>query len=159
MSEAYKIRFVAIEIMSKSIVEPPKEIVEIQAGNNAPSPITFNFNFLVDIKLGAPQKVAVVITNVTIFEAKENTELARFKTACIFELPDFDVIFKKLAENLYDTPEDLEIILKGSGISTTRGIIFSELRGSYLQGAVLPLVDMATLVKDQKRKAKEQAEK
>jgi hypothetical protein len=159
MSEAYKIRFAAIEIISKSIAEPPKEIIEIQRDNNAPSLATFNFNFLVEIKLGAPQKVAVVITNVTIFEAKENTELARFKTACIFELPDFDVIFTKTGENSYDTPEDLEIILKGSGLSTSRGVIYSELRGTYLQGAVLPLVDMATLIKDQKRKAKEQAEK
>ena len=61
---------------------------------------------------------------------------------------NFDDYFtKNEKENKYEVPEELEIVLKSAGISTSRGIIFSELEGTYLQGIILPLVDIASLVK------------
>jgi hypothetical protein len=36
-----------------------------------------------------------------------------------------------------------------------RGIIVSEISGTYLQGAILPLIDMNTLVRSQRKEAEE----
>lgn len=80
---------------------------------------------------------------------ENNFQLAFFKTALVFEIFEFDEIFKNVGEDKYDIPVGLEILLKSAGISTTRGIIYSEVRGTYLHGAVLPLIDMATLIKAQ----------
>lgn len=42
-------------------------------------------------------------------------------------------------------------MLKGVGHSTMRGKIFSEVRGTYLHAAVFPLIDIATLVNEQRK--------
>ena len=143
--KTYNIRFTGIELVHKSMKEPTKPL---EANTK------FNFNFLADLKVSPPLKIAGVMTEVTILNEEEQ-ELAHFKIMCVFELPEFDEIFTKVEENKYDTPVDLEIMLKATGISTIRGVIFSELRGTYLQGALMPLIDMVTLIKDQRKKAEE----
>src|SRR6266496_3751975 len=141
--KSYNIKFVAIDVISKSLHEPGKELTEKQ---------DFTFNFLVDLKVNQEQKMAAVITDVTILRVKDNFKAAYFKLLCVFEFPDFDQIFKKIEEKRYDTPIELEILLKSTGISTIRGVIYSELKGTYLHNAVMPLIDMASLVKAQRQK-------
>lgn len=140
----YDIKFVSVELLSKSLtdISGPKVIESME----------FYFNFLVDIKLGPPQKVAAVLTNIAIQNKEDSKELARFSTLCVFELKDFENIFKETSDGRFETPVDLEIILKSAGISTTRGIMVSELRGTYLHNAILPVIDMATLINEQRDK-------
>lgn len=144
--KTYNIKFAGIELLHKSMKEPTKTLDPNDK---------FTFNFLADLKVAPPIKVAGVVTDVTIIN-EEGQEIAHFKIMCVFELPEFDEIFTKAEENKYDTPVDLEIILKATGISTIRGVIFSELRGTYLQGAIMPLIDMATIIKEQRKKAEEE---
>jgi len=141
----FKINFSGIEIMAKSINEPP--ILENGAA------LSFTFNFNIDLRVVAQQKIAIVKTDITITDIdRDLRQLAAFKMACIFQLPDFETIFTKQEENKYDMPVDLEIILKSASLSSVRGIIFYELRGTYMQGAILPLVDLATLIKSDREK-------
>jgi len=137
--QVFNLKFTSIELVSKFLYTPP--IL------NPEAPISFNFNFNVDIKVDVEKKMAVVISEISINEITHGTKLANFKTACLFEVADFEKIFVKAGENTFDIPVDLEIILKSAGISTTRGVIFSELRGTYLHGAILPLIDIATPVR------------
>ena len=147
MSEkSFKITFKAIELISKSIAEPPRDFQGVE---------TFSFNFLIDLKVAPEQKTAFVITESGIIWAKEMKEVAKFRILCAFELPDFDSVFTKIDNNKYDTPVDLEIILKSAGLSTIRGIIAMEVKGTYLQGAVLPLIDVNTLVREQRKLAEQ----
>ena len=85
--------------------------------------------------------------DITINELDNQAKLAFFKTICLFEFPEFDAHFTKREDNNFDIPVDLEIMLKSVSISTARGVVFSELRGTYLHGAILPLIDIATPVK------------
>ncbi len=148
MSEvSFNIRFVSIELVSKSILEPPPDLQEKES---------FIFNFLVDLKVVPEHKTAAAIASTSILLQKDNKELANFKIYCVFEFPDFDTIFTKMEDNKYDTPVELEIILKSTGLSTIRGIIASEVKGTYLQGAVLPLIDMNALVRNQRKKTEEE---
>jgi len=150
MSEKrYEIKFLAIELVSKSLGEPPKEKIE---------ELEFTFTFLVDLRVHPERKIAAVITDTTILKVLDKEQVAFFKILCAFELPDFDQIFKKVDENKYDTPVELEILLKSTGLSTMRGIIYSELRGTYLQNAILPLIDIASLVKKNKKSKVDKAE-
>jgi len=145
--KVFNIKFVTIEIASKSLVDPTA--IKIKDDKN----IDCRFDFLVDVKIGPSEKVALAVTDVTVIEAVTNIQLAKFKTICVFEFPEnFDVYFTKNEENKYDMPVELEIILKSAGLSTTRGIIFSELRGTYLHGAILPLIDIASLIMESRKK-------
>ena len=141
--KAYEIKFVGIELLSKAISDPPDPLKQTAY---------FSFNFLVDIKLDPPNKNAGVLTTVDILYIKESGEknnAANFKILCVFELPDFDAVFTKTDNNKYDIPIDMEILLKSAGLSTIRGIIYSEVRGTYLHAAILPLIDINELVRDQ----------
>ncbi len=146
MSEkSYNIKFIAIELVSKSLLEPPKDL--------DPQENEFTFNFTIDMKVNAERKLSFVITSMDIVRAKQNDKVADLKTLCVFELPDFEQSFIINDENkTIDTPFELEVILKAASLSTTRGIISSELRGTYLQNAVLPLIDMVTVIKNAKEK-------
>ena len=148
----FKIKFMGAEIVSKMIAQPSQEILD--------KPQNFNFDFLVDVKVSAEKKSAVAVTDISITDITKSKNLAVFKTICVFELPDFDKYFTKVGGKQYDIDIDLEIILKSTGISTTRGMVVSELRGTYLHNAILPLVDMAKLVRDGRdKKEKEKKNK
>lgn len=142
-NKSYKIDFKGIELVSKLLEEPK----ELQGGE-----IKFHFNFISDLKLFPPNKTVFIVTEITISETISNRKLALFKTLCMFTFPDFENIFKLREDDKFDIPLNLEITLKSAGISTSRGIIYSELRGTYLSNATLPLIDIASIIINDRRK-------
>ena len=104
---------------------------------------------MVDLKIVPEQKFVLVLTETSIIHVTHNKQVAKFKILCSFEIGDFDNIFIKKDNNTYNTPIELEVILKSTGLSTIRGIIHSEVRGTYLHGIVLPLIDVNTLIRNQ----------
>ena len=143
------IKFEAIDLISKKIA--PR-------GAQPISPTDYGFNFKVAINASAERKTAVVVTEISIELSTDNSELAKFHTAMYFEFKDFETIFKKIDEERFDIPIELEILMKSVALSTTRGIIYSEVRGTYLDAAVLPLVDIPGIVR-RDREAKENENK
>lgn len=139
-----QMKFTAIELIEKSMAYSPPSIPQDN--------IQYNFNYRIDIKLDQPQKIVVSICDITIVYANDpSIKFAYFKTICAFEFPEFDEIFKRVGDK-FDIPVDIEILLKSTGLSTTRGIIFSELRGTYLHNAVMPLVDLITPIREEHKR-------
>lgn len=142
--KTFQIRFDSIDLASKE-VKLPKAPIE--------SHDDINFHFTIDLKLSTEKKAALVITDISLQDKRNNNEdLASFKLFCVFTIADFENIFIKVNEKRYQTPLDLEIILKSAGLSTMRGIIYSELRGTYLQNVTLPLIDIAAIIKTNREK-------
>ena len=83
-----------------------------------------------------------------INEASKKYELAKFRIAFLFEIEDFENVIKLNDQNIYIVPHHFENIFKPVAISTARGIIYSEFRGTYLQGAIMPVIFMNTLVEE-----------
>jgi len=54
-------------------------------------------------------------------------------------LNDFDNIITK-GDGGYVIPHELNVAINRISLSTSRGILFSELRGYYLQDMILPLL-------------------
>lgn len=142
MTEAgYNIRFVGVELLSKNILEFADKLEEKE---------DFGYSFLVDMKLALQQKAVAIVTNTGITHIRSGKEVATFKIVCFFELPDFDTVIEKV-EDMYTVPIELEILLKSLGLSTMRGIMISEVMGTYLQGTIFPLIDMNKLIRDQRK--------
>lgn len=143
-TRVFNIRFANIDLISKLLIPQPDWIVDNQ---------NFGFNIKVDLQLYQKEKVVGVISDIKILANKEDDQsyiLGDFKTICLYHLPDFDTVFNKNENNIFEVPIELEIALKSTSLSTTRGVIFSELRGTYLHGIVMPLFDMNKLVRDQR---------
>jgi hypothetical protein len=149
-TKTYSIRFKQIDLLNTSLESPPDEEIE-NIGN-----LKYKFNYLVDIRLQSRENSAAVFTSLTIL-TEADKKLAFIKTVCVFEIPEFQDIFKKTDDNVYQMPIDLEIILKNTSLSTTRGIMFSELRGTYLHNAILPIVDLTTQIKSRHEKSRPSA--
>jgi hypothetical protein len=127
------IKFKFVELISKTLAERPMD-------NFSVPPTEFNFDILAESRVNAEQKLVIIKTNVSIKDVHRNTLVATIGTVCVFEVQNFQEIFKLVEDNKYYIPPEIDVLLKSVSISTTRGVIFSEFRGTYLLNATLPII-------------------
>jgi len=138
----FEVRFIGLELIEKTLIEPK----DVEPNSK------FVFRYTADFKLSIEKKIAWVMTEVKIIEETTQLQLANFKGLSVFGFPYFEKVFTILKDDMYDVPVELEIYLKNEGLSTMRGILYSELRGTYLSKAVLPLIDVAPLIFEARKK-------
>ncbi len=103
---------------------------------------TFEFNIQQEQKTNAEKRLLIVFTTVTIKEAGKDLFLANLQVACGFEIPSFESLVKKDKNGNFLIPHDLNVAISRIAIATTRGILYTQLRGSYLQHSTLPLLSI-----------------
>jgi hypothetical protein len=128
-------RFIAIEIRSKMM----KELSQSKPG----AAVTFTVK--AESKVIPDQGIVIMRINVLIFDGKDSETFAEFTVECMFEILDFDKHIKTNDKGLFVIPPHLESIIKPVSISTVRGIIYSELRGTYLNSSIMPVIFMDTM--------------
>ena len=122
----------AIELLNGSLQLPA-------APNTAIT--TFNFNISIESKADAPNKLVFVIVHVEIKNDDHSIVLGALSVSCIFEIVNFDEVIKIEDNGKLDIPQQLIETLNIISISTTRGVMFSTFKGTFLHGAVLPIID------------------
>ena len=122
----------SIELLKESIDLP--SVPEISLTN-------FNFNISLETKADATSKLLFVIVSVEIRSEDQNHLLGSLAVSCIYSVANFDEIIKIEADGKLDIPQPLVEILNSTSISTTRGVMFSSFKGTFLHNAFLPIVD------------------
>lgn len=122
----------AIELLKSSLQLPP-------ASNNALT--TFNFNISIESKADAQNKLVFVIVHVEIKNEDHSLVLGTLSVSCIFEIMNFEELIRMGENGNLDIPQHLLETLNTISISTTRGVMFSTFKGTFLHGAVLPIID------------------
>lgn len=102
----------------------------------------FEFNINQEQKTNDEKKIIIVFTSVAIRTSGKEPILASISVACGFEFPFFGKIFKKNPAGIFLIPQDLSTSINRISIATARGILYSQLRGSYLQGSTIPILDI-----------------
>ncbi len=102
---------------------------------------TFNFNISIESKVDVPNKLVFVIVHVEIKNDDHSLVLGNLSVSCIYEIVNFDVVIKIEENGKLDIPQRLIETLNSISISTTRGVMFSTFKGTFLHGAVLPIID------------------
>ncbi len=128
-----------IEILDFSMIAPVKIITEIKR---------YNFDLHVTQNFNVENKLAFVIVTIGINDDKM-VKLASFKTNIIFEVSDIEKFVDKKTKAVI-FPAEFIYTLNSVAISTARGLMFSQFRGTYLHNAILPLVDMQKLISSSK---------
>ena len=131
-------RFVGIELVFKSVEEMPLNGVGPQ----------FFFDLRVDIKVHAELKLVIPFVTIKIRGGEEPVELAKIGVSCLFEIEDFENVLLMNEHGLYVVPPALEATIKPVAVSTARGVMYSEFRGTYLNNAVLPVIYMQSLIEE-----------
>lgn len=122
----------SIELLKGSISLP--SVPEVSLNN-------FNFNISLESKADATNKFLFVIVSVEIRGEDQNHILGSLAVSCIYSVVNFDDVVKIEADGKLDIPQPLVEILNSISISTTRGVMFSTFKGTFLHNAFLPIVD------------------
>lgn len=122
----------AIELLNVSLQLPAAPNTAVTA---------FNFNISIESKADAPNKLVFVIVQVEIRNDTHSIVLGALSVSCIFEIDNFDEVIKIEENGKLNIPQQLIETLNIISISTTRGVMFSTFKGTFLHGAVLPIID------------------
>ncbi len=101
---------------------------------------TFEFNIQQEQKTSAEKRLLIVFSTITVKEAGKDTVLASLQVACGFEIVSFESIMKKDKEGNFLIPHNFHVTTNRIAAATARGILYAQLRGSYLQNAILPVL-------------------
>lgn len=122
----------AIELLNGSLSLPVK----------SNTPVTnFNFNINIESRADAVNKLVFVIVHVEIKNDDHLVVLGALSVSCIFEIVNFEDVIKLDSDGKVNIPQRLIETLNIISISTTRGVMFSTFKGTFLHGAVLPIID------------------
>ena len=122
----------AIEVLNNSLTVP--------ANHNAPLS-NFIFNINIESRADEGKKLVFVIVHVEIKNDDQTLVLGTISTSCIFEIGNFENVIKVHGDGRVDIPQLLIETLNSISLSTTRGVMFSTFKGTFLHGAVLPIID------------------
>jgi hypothetical protein len=138
--ENIEFQLVNIEIL-ESEIKAPKEPL--------PNSLIFSFDIALEQRFNIEQELIFVVCDITIFP-QDNPEqkLGKYRSSCNFKvnnLKKYTTEKKKI-----DIPENFIITINSVALSTTRGLMFSLFKGTFLQGAILPLLDPSQYKKERK---------
>lgn len=124
-----------LELLNVTMNQPEKPL---------PEPVTFHFKINLEQKINFEKKLVFVVTSIMVSHEKDKeSKLGSITTSCIFEVTNLDE-FVNLKNQVSFTDETL-LSLNEISISTTRGILFSQFRGTFLHQAFLPNIDVKSL--------------
>ncbi len=134
MEKIYNYRLHGIDLMEKCLYQVPIDINT-----------QFNFTVSTQGAIDNNRKIVVIVVDIILKKLNDTEVVAKFTGALGFELQDFENVLDKSDNGVYLLPDVLENNLKMISISTMRGIIYSELRGTSLNSAILPVVTLDSL--------------
>lgn len=126
-----KLKFKNVEVISLNMTPRPKNWV---TGN------PYEFDLKIESQVNPDHKLIIILSDIKIREYKTDNVLASIVVACMFEAENFSESVIKRKDGIFQIPTDTDVVIKTMSVSTVRGIMFSEFRGTYLYEAILPII-------------------
>ncbi len=104
------------------------------------------FNITIEQQCNLEEKKIKVIATIGIIHEADQQQLASLQSCCLYQIENLDDFITNPATKQVSLPDQLIITLNSISISTTRGILFAQLRGTYLHNLVMPIVDPTQFV-------------
>lgn len=114
------------------------------------SPTEFQFDISVENRVDPSQKLIFVIITADVRADNKPEQLAAISTACIFGIENFEELIKIKPDNQAEIKDEIMLVLVSISLSTLRGIMFDQFRGTYLHTAILPVIDPKQLILQKK---------
>jgi hypothetical protein len=101
----------------------------------------FQFDVKAQAKVNSDLHIVFIVVSIITRELGKEHVLSELVTALGFEIEDFEkhIVIDPDAGN-FVIPDYLEVAIRTISISTSRGIMFGNLKGSYLHKAILPII-------------------
>lgn len=131
------IKLTGIELLSSSLSRP--ELAGTDQG-------IFLFNVRIIHDVAREKKLVFVIAHVDIDSLEDKKNVGSIAVSLIFNIDNFEEVVTMRDDQNFTLTVELKDVLNSIAISTTRGVMFSTFKGTYLHNAVLPIVDPRQLV-------------
>jgi len=135
---AFGIKLRGIELLNVSLIR-----LEHSSKNLS----TFLYNVRIVQDIDKNKKLVFIIVHVDIHSTEEKKDVGSLSVSHIYELANFEEAITILDEHNFKISESLNDILNSISISTTRGVMFSTYKGTFLHNALLPIVNPKHLEK------------
>jgi hypothetical protein len=109
--------------------------------------VIFKFNINVEIKIVNENSLVMAIVSIDILDNENTDKYGFIKVNCVFGVENFGS-FLNSETNKVDLPKQFITTINSISISTARGIMFNQFRGTFLHGAILPIIDPTFLQKE-----------
>jgi hypothetical protein len=137
-------QFKTIELLDTVLKAPQKAL---------PKSLAFHYDISLQHQIRVEENLLIVICNINIKAESLKDELGNFRASCIFHVNDLADYYNETNKQ-YDLPEQLVTSANSITISTMRGLMFASFKGTFLHGAVLPLIDPKAMKADANNKNK-----
>jgi hypothetical protein len=138
--EDVKFQIKGIELLDVNVEYPKVQLKGV---------VVFKFNINVEIKFVNENSFVIAIVSVDILDNETADKFGFIKASCIFGVENFNS-FLNSETNKVEFPKQFLTIVNSISISTIRGLMFSQFRGTFLHGALLPIIDPTFLEKGNK---------
>jgi hypothetical protein len=105
----------------------------------------FNYETKCQIVMDVSKELVVCFVHIVIKKFETSEDAAKMFCGFGYNIDSF-ASFDKDETGNYIIPQELDNMLKMISISTMRGLLFSEFRGTQLHSAILPIIIADTLV-------------
>ncbi len=124
-----------IELLDFILKHPEKPI---------PTQSTFHFDINLEHRINKDNNLVIVICTISIVNEDKSTQLGLLKASCIFEVANMaDFIDNNKKQINFN--EGILTTFNSITISTVRGIMFSQFKGTFLHNAHLPIINPQAL--------------
>jgi len=134
--DTYGITLKGIELLHSSLVRPP---------GISPDLTNLQYHIKFEHRIDKEKKLVFIIVHVRIKCFPSETEVGRHVISHIYEIADFEQIVDVQEGDKFSMPQALTDILNSISISTTRGVMYSTFKGTFLHHAVLPIMNTKQL--------------
>jgi len=125
-----------IELLDFCFNHPKKQI---------PAQMVFNFDIKLEHKIPPDNNLIAVVVTIDIKDESRTNKLGSLIASCIYDVPDIkDYLDQK--SKVPKFPDNFIATVNSITISTVRGVMFSQFRGTFLHNAILPVVDPKSFV-------------
>ena len=138
--EDIKFLIKGIELLDSNIIYPKAPLT---------AEVTFKFNINVEIKTINEQNLIMAIVSADILDNKTLDKYGFIRVNCIFHVENF-ISFINSETKKVEFPKQFLTTINSISLSTTRGIMYDQFRGTFLNGAILPILDPTFLEKNLK---------
>ncbi len=107
------------------------------------------FNISIQNKFDFEKELILSIPKIEIHSQIDNALLGLIRVNCIFHIPHLSN-HTQSKDTSPGIPEQLLLTLNAVSLSTTRGVMFSQFKGTFLQSIILPVIDPSTLKRENK---------
>ncbi|MFP4022998.1 MAG: hypothetical protein ACLFVR_00625 [Thiohalospira sp.] len=121
-----------IEILDIELKNPEKQL---------PKDPVFHYNINLLHKINPEKKLVFVIVEVNVLNEDKQTLLGRIRVSNVFHVVNFDEFKVDKTDRTVSFPKEIIDVFNSIAISTTRGVMFTSFRGTFLHTALLPLIN------------------